>query len=208
MAWLLNREEKEQYVIQLYKEGRSVREIAKQMHMSFRDIGTITNKVKLEVERERGHLQENDDIKSKSKTTQAIKLFSEGKTTVDVVIALDLPADEVRAIYREYWELKQMYELGQIYDEAEYDLHKLLRLHKIVKHLGMEEHDINNVLELAKDNELQYLQSKVEYLRNDVDVLEVQKARATNDILKLNRVMDEFQSSLPQTIYRDYWPWQ
>ena len=28
--------------------------------------------------------------------------YSEGKTTVDVVIALDLPADQVRAIYRQY----------------------------------------------------------------------------------------------------------
>jgi hypothetical protein len=70
--------------------------------------------------------------------------------TVDVVIALDFPADEVRAIYRQYWELKQMYERGQIYDEVEYDLHKLLKLHKIVKGLGMKEHDINNVLELPK----------------------------------------------------------
>ena len=94
MTWLLSREEREQYVIQLYKENKSVREIAKLMHMSFRDIGVITKKVKSEVE-----LDEDDDIKSKSKTTQAIKLFCEGKDTVDVVIALDLPADEVRAIY-------------------------------------------------------------------------------------------------------------
>jgi hypothetical protein len=91
-----------------------------------------------------------------------------------------------------------MYELGQIYDEAEYDLRSLLRLHRIFKDLGMEEYDIHNVLELAKNNQLQYLQWKVEYLRNDVDMLEVQKAKTTNDILKLNRVMDEFQSSLPQ----------
>ena len=48
------------------------------MHMSFRDIGAIINKRK---ERENGQLDENDDIKSKSKTTQAIKLFSEGKKT-------------------------------------------------------------------------------------------------------------------------------
>jgi hypothetical protein len=162
------------------------------MHMSFRDIGVIINKWK---ERERGQLEEND-IKSKSKTTQAIKLFSEGKTTVDVVIALDLPADQVRAIYRQYWDLKHMYELGQIYDEAEYDLHKLLRLHKIVKGLGMEEHDVINVLELAKNNQLEYLQWKVEYLRNDIDMLEVQKEKATNDILKLNKIVDEFEGTL------------
>jgi hypothetical protein len=32
--------------------------------------------------------------------------------TVEVVIALDLPADQVRAIYRQYWDLKHMYELA------------------------------------------------------------------------------------------------
>ncbi|MFY9870637.1 MAG: hypothetical protein WAK17_13035 [Candidatus Nitrosopolaris sp.] len=191
MAWLLNTEEKEENVIRLCKENKSFREIAKIMHMSFRDIGAIINKWK---EREKGQL--NDDIKSKSKTTQAIKLFSEGKNTVDVVIALDLPADQVRATYRQYWDLKHMYELGQIYDEAEYDLHKLLRLHKIVKGLGMEEHDVINVLELAKNNQLEYLQWKVEYLRNDIDMLEVQKEKATNDILKLNKIVDEFEGTL------------
>jgi transposase len=92
LAWLLNTEEKEENVIRLCKENKSFREIAKIMHMSFRDIGAIINKWK---EREKGP-EQNDDIKSKSKTTHAIKLFSEGKTTVDVVIALDLPADQVR----------------------------------------------------------------------------------------------------------------
>jgi hypothetical protein len=40
----MNREEKEQYVIQLYKEDRSTREIAKLTHMSFRDIGAKEGK--------------------------------------------------------------------------------------------------------------------------------------------------------------------
>jgi hypothetical protein len=113
-----------------------------------------------------------------------------------VVIALDLPSEEVQAIYREYWELKSMFSLAQIYDEAEYDLNDLLRLHRIFKNLGMSEKEIINVLELAKNNQLQYLQWKVEYLRNDVDILEAQKTKCTNDILKLNRIT--VQSSLPR----------
>ena len=114
-------------------------------------------------------------------------LFSEGKTPVDVVIALDLPADQVQAIYREYWELKGMYKLVGIYDEAKYDLHSLLRLYKIVKDLGMEEHEIINVLNLANSHQLKHLQWKVEYLRNDIDMLEVQKTKCSNHILVLNR---------------------
>jgi len=106
----MNRVEKDEYVIRLYKEGRSVREIAELVHMSFRDIGLIIKKVKLEADGERGQL-EDDDVKSKSKTTQAIKLFSEGNSPVEVAIALDLPTDQVLTRYREFWELEGMYGL-------------------------------------------------------------------------------------------------
>ena len=74
----------------------------------------------------------------------------------------------------------------------------LWRLHKIVKDLGMNERDIIKVLELAKHNELERLQWKVEYLRNEVNMLENEKWKSTNQILKLNRMIDEFQSSLPK----------
>jgi hypothetical protein len=37
----MNRVEKEEYLIRLYKKNRSTREIAKLMHMSFRDIVAI-----------------------------------------------------------------------------------------------------------------------------------------------------------------------
>jgi len=129
----MNRQEKEQHIVGLYKEGKSIREIATLMHMSFRDIGPIIKKVKSEADGERGQLEDHDDIRSKSKDTQAIKLFSELKTPVEVAIALDLPADQVHAIYLKYWKLDGMYRLAEIYDEAKYDLHALLELHKIAK---------------------------------------------------------------------------
>ena len=196
MASLLdmNREEREEYVIRLYKENNSIREIAKLMHMSFRDIGAIINKAKLQAERERGYVAE--DAQPKSPESRAFKMFSEGKSPVEVAIALDEPGDRVREMYREYWELSGRYELTQIYDEARYDVRGLLRLHKIFNHLGMGEKDIVKVLELAKYDELQNLQWKVEYLRNEVNTLEMEKWKSTNQILKLNRMIDEFEGSL------------
>ena len=124
----MTREEREQYVIQLWKAGRTVRQIAELVHMSFRDIGAVTNKVKLQADRERGFI--TGDSEPKSKESQAFKLFSEGKSPIDVAISLDEPGDRVRAMYREYWELTGRYELAQIYDEARYDVRGLLRLHK------------------------------------------------------------------------------
>ena len=190
----MNREEREQYIIRLYKENNSIREIAKLMHMSFRDIGVIINKAKLQAERERGYAPE--DTQPKSPESQAFKLFSEGKSPLEVAIQLDLAADRVRAIYREYWELTGRYRLAQIYDEARYDLRGLLRLHKILKDLGLGEKEIIKVLELAKYDELQNLQWKVEYLRNEINMLENEKWKSTNQILKLNRMIDELEGSL------------
>jgi len=101
MDWL-SKAEKEEVVIQLYKENKSFREIATLMHMSFRDISAITKKVELQAARERGYAVE--DIEPKSKESQAFKFFLEGKSPVEVAILLDLAADRVRALYREYWE--------------------------------------------------------------------------------------------------------
>ena len=201
----MSREEKKEYVIRLYKENRSIREIAKLMHMSFRDIGAIINRLKSEAERERGDTNYDEvDTEPKSKESQAFKLFSEGRNLVHVAIALDLPADQVQTIYREFWELNNMNELAEVYEEIRPYLPSFLRLHKILNDRGMGEQEIINVLELANNHQLQHLQWKVEYLRNDIDRLEG-GVESTNHLLNLNRRLDEFQgtlsryeSSLPQ----------
>jgi len=191
----LNRVEKDEYVIRLYKEGRSVREIAELVHMSFRDIGLITKKVKLEADGERGQL-EDDDIKSKSKFTQAIKLFSELKSPVEVAIALDLPANQVRALYQEYLELEGFYRLAQIYEEAKYDLHDLLRLHRIAKLLGLEKHDIISAFELIKNNQLETMQWKAGYLKSEITRLEWDKRKSRYHLFDLERMINESEETL------------
>ena len=44
-VWLISRKEKEKLVIQLANEGKTTREIAKQVHISLKAIGTIIRKV-------------------------------------------------------------------------------------------------------------------------------------------------------------------
>jgi hypothetical protein len=128
----MTRSQKEQYVIELYKQDKTTREIAQRAHMSPRDIGVIIKKVKAEVQRESGETEEEfDNIRSKSKESQAFKMFSEGEDPVDVVIALDIPADEVRAIYLDYWGLNDMHKLVEVYEEIRPYLSSVLRLHKV-----------------------------------------------------------------------------
>jgi hypothetical protein len=92
---VLNRREKEQLVIKLHQEGKTIRKIASAAHLSFSEIGSIIRKID-------GRDNETKDIKNKSKDTQALYLFSIGKTPLEVTIELDLTTTVVHEIQEEY----------------------------------------------------------------------------------------------------------
>jgi hypothetical protein len=88
---LLNKKEKEQLVIQLYHEGKTVRDIASAAHVSFSEIGRIVKKL------DGSTSDENDiNLSNKSKATQAMNLFKSGKKPIEVAIELDISARDRR----------------------------------------------------------------------------------------------------------------
>ena len=96
---MLTRQEKERLVIELYNQGKTIRDIAKELRISFRDIGTVLKKAS-------GEKEEKQDIKeSLSLSTQAYHLFSKGKTPIQVAITLNLSESETIKFYQEYWNL-------------------------------------------------------------------------------------------------------
>jgi hypothetical protein len=131
--------------------------------MSFRDIGATIKKYKEAIEQENSLMDEEDDynIKSKSKTTKAIKLFSEGKNLVDVVIALDLPPDEVRDIYRQFLQLQDIHELVRVFDEMQNYLPSLLELFRLIISRGLDKNNIVNLLWVINTNQLEVLQRRI-----------------------------------------------
>jgi hypothetical protein len=76
--------EREKLVVDLYNQGKNVREISQEARMSFRDIGAILKKAE---EANNGNAiddgKDNNNNKH-TKATQAYKLFSEGKKLVDL----------------------------------------------------------------------------------------------------------------------------
>jgi hypothetical protein len=86
-----------------------------------------------------------------------------------------------------------MHRIAQIYEEAKYDIHDLLRLHKMVKDLGMEKQDIINVLDLVKNNQVQTLQSKVDNLRDEIKMWEIEKTMAKHRVVRLKRTIYELE---------------
>jgi hypothetical protein len=64
--------------------------------------------------------QEKSNTGQKAKVipnVKAYKLFSEGKTHVEVSAKMSLPGPQVRQFYIEYWELRQMHQLSTLYQE-------------------------------------------------------------------------------------------
>jgi DNA-binding NarL/FixJ family response regulator len=49
---MLTRQEREQNVLYLYNQGKTIREIAKEVRISFRDIGSVLKKEEKENERQ------------------------------------------------------------------------------------------------------------------------------------------------------------
>jgi hypothetical protein len=76
---MLNRTEKEQCVTELYHQGKTIREIAQEVHMSFGDIGFIIKKVTGLDDDNKPKQQDKIPVTTLSKDSQAFALFSEDK---------------------------------------------------------------------------------------------------------------------------------
>jgi hypothetical protein len=90
---------REKQVIELYKQRKSIRDIAKELRMFIRDISILLKKnqvshgiVITKYKRNDNNNNEPDNNKSPSQeTTHACELYNKGKKPVDVAIHLGLP---------------------------------------------------------------------------------------------------------------------
>jgi hypothetical protein len=74
---------------------------------------------------------------SNEKFTQAYRLFSEGKKPFEVAIELSIREAQVNKFFREFWKLKNLNELYEIYPQIEHCLPSFLNLHKVLKRKGL-----------------------------------------------------------------------
>jgi hypothetical protein len=165
---VLTREEKEKLVLDLYNQGKSTRQIAEEARMSFRDIGAILDKAEEEKE------TNNEHAEKMSQSTQAYKLFSEGKSPVQVAIALNLQEPEVAKFYVEYWRLVQYHSLSRIYEEIKDGIGPFVNLYTLAKVARMDTPSVIRLLEIA-NNDLPIVEHKYERLKREVDDLEANK---------------------------------
>jgi transposase len=193
---ILTRQERERLVVDLYyNQGKTYREISKEARISPRDIAIILNKVveeKSKASKEQG--QDNNDAEENkqqeqqqhlSLSAQAYKLFFEGKTPLEVAIALNLEESEATKFYKEYWKLKQLHNLKMVYEELRGDIEPFLKLYRLSKVKGMGVKQVVNLLTIAGED-LPALEKRIKRLRNDMSMLQFQKRIDERNLYQLN----------------------
>jgi hypothetical protein len=174
----LNKEEKEQLVIKLHQESKTMRDIASAAHMSFGDIKKIIQSVNGEVD--------DIDLSYKSKSTQALHLFKIGKKPIDIAIELDLPDSEVYDLQQEFYALNQLYDLSLVFMELKHDFESFVALFRILKKNKMlNEKYISKLLRYA-GHDLPSLENKIQSLSSKAIDLEWKKKRLGDEAAKLS----------------------
>jgi hypothetical protein len=180
---LLNKFEKEKRVIELHLEGKTIRDIAKEIHMGFKDIGRIIKTY----EKQQPALKEkpkSDSLniqKKSSKSSQAFKLFREGKKLTEVAIDLEIPAKKVVKLYCQFLRLERMYEAYEFYKDYEYDIPRLLTINNFIKNNHVNIHNITDILKEAKN--ILNLEVRISILKYEIAEL---KQIKNNSLLNQN----------------------
>ena len=197
--------EREGRVLELYDQGKNTREIAKELRMSLRDIGFILKKGQVNhgivtIMDDGNNSNSNNNKPSNEKATQAYKLFSEGKKPVEVAIQLSLSEKEATRYYTEYWRLKRLYSLYQIYQESKGNLSYILKLCRLAKRQGITADNIEwfvNMVNIGTYN-IPDLQKQYTKLQDEVQVIDHQKVVSKAELDNMNNQI----SILRRTMYQ------
>jgi DNA repair ATPase RecN len=182
---VLTNKQREKLVLYLYNEGKTIKEIAKEAKMSFRDIGVILKEVS----------KQEEQTQMQSISSQAYKLFSEGKTALQVAIALNLNDHEVTRLYREYCNLVGLDRLNEVYQELKGNIWPFVNLHKSVKAAGMSVQHVVKLLSIAA-NDLPSVENRYELLKSEADKLEEDKRSSTMIFQSLSNQISSMRNTL------------
>ncbi|MGI9011269.1 MAG: coiled-coil domain-containing protein [Nitrososphaeraceae archaeon] len=173
-----NKFEKEALVIKLLKEGRTLREIAKEAYVSFGTLGEIKRRIFGE---SASYTKKNIKL---SKNAKALELFSKGKSAIDVSVELDFDPKEVEKVYFYYLRLGGLSNLEKIYQELGNHLHNLIKFYWSFREAGVDNKIITYILDVA--DELPELNAKINSLRDERNDLEVQIQKKNRNLKYLN----------------------
>jgi predicted DNA-binding protein YlxM (UPF0122 family) len=161
---ILSRNEKEKLVLELYYEkDYTYRDIAKELRMSPNQISDIIKR-----HEEKSNAKANNK-KELSPSSKACKLFSRGKSSLEVKIMLDIPQDQVTQFHLQYWKLIGQDKLAIMYTLLGDRIFSFFKLYKelIIKR----EMSIERVADLVETSlyKLPYVETLFEQAKRAAD---------------------------------------
>jgi transposase len=195
----ISREEKEKLVVDLYfNQGKTFRYIAQYLRLSFTYISQIVKKHQDEIDGKNSNNNTKTTEKSRppqlSLSSQAYKLFSKGKTNVQVAIKLDLPQEQITQFRTEYWRLQNQEEFESLYMLTKGKVSVLWKIYKeLVIIGGMSIEEVASVISTGHLYQLSRLYKELVIKRG----MSIEEAAAVVDI-NLN-ILPDMERELDQT---------
>ena len=192
----LNKFEKEKRVIELHLAGKTIRQIAPEVHMSFRDISKLTKAYdkKIRLQQTKKEQQENNRqtiTKKLSLSSRAFILYQEGKKIDEVKVLLDITFRLAMRYWRAYLKSIRMFEAFEFYQEHSYDIPTFLSIKNFMDRNNIYGKDILQVLREATD---------VIHLR-----AEIERLKQINNNYLLNQHTNNYQPLLPLGLPKYYY---
>ncbi|MDW3627095.1 MAG: helix-turn-helix domain-containing protein [Nitrososphaeraceae archaeon] len=177
----LNKYEKEKRVIELHLAGKTIREIAKELHMSFTPISKIIKAYerKKELQAKREESNQSSQPKKSPISTQAFKLFLDGKKLTDVAIDLEIPAEKAVKLWTQFLKLERMYQCYEFYKDYVNEIPRFLTINNFIKNNHVSIHNIVDILREAKN----------------IHDLELRISILKYEIVRLQKIKDNLQDS-------------
>jgi transcriptional regulator len=148
----LNKFEKEEKVIELHKQGKTIRQIAPIVRMSFTDISKIRKEYDKKIRLQQNKKDNTQSIiKKPSLSSQAFVLFQEGKKIDEVKVLLDIPFKKAMQFWVQYLKSIRMFESFVFYQEHSYDIPIFLSIKTYMDRNNVSGNDILQVLRAATD---------------------------------------------------------
>jgi len=123
------------------------------------------------------HQQHRQEI-----TSKAYQLFSEGKTSVQVAIILNLREPEVTKLYKEYWKLRGLDILNLIHKETNGNTWTLWKLYQqLVMKKGMSIEQVVNAVD-TDINKLPHMETLYVQTKDQAEKMQHTVQRLANDI--------------------------
>jgi len=178
----LSREEKERRVIDLYSQGKTTREIIKELRVSPNYVSAILKK---EEEKNNSIVTNNQQQSSSVLATKAYELFSKGNTPLQVSITLNIKQSDVAKYFREYWKLQGLQMLDSLYIKTNGKIWPFWKLYqRLVKKRRMSIEQVVNAVEIAI-HKLPYMETLYRQVKDVVDNMQRTRQYLSNDIYKL-----------------------